>query len=407
MARTGVREGNAERVVPRQEIEIAQVLRDNRERRRLRSLLWANQHAKWLVPLPQDIEQVTTDLAASTTTVPVTTTSRNYEVGGYVRLQEINAQGQVDHWEDAVITALNGPSLDCEPTVYTYTAYRTFAMPSKRALLQPSVQAQGETDSVERLTVTARFLPEDEPAVPNRITVWHPTLKYRDYEMFDGQVWQSNDWSEARDYQIERILDEIDFDTGVFSVDADTAGAEESFTYRMVLQGHDNIARFLGWFYERAGSLTPLWVPSTQDDLAIVSASGIDLTVEDTNYSDNFALAESRRDLAFVYYDGSIITRRVVAFSGTINETLTLDVAVPTLTNLRFISLLKFCHIEADQLELAWETNEVAVVVWRFKELLQTPEGTGRSSLSPSVSASPSASPSASTSPSSSASPST
>ena len=61
------------------------------------------------------------------------------------------------------------------------------------------------------MTITTRLLAENESVSPNRITVWHPTIKYRDYEVFDPSTWQSNDWDELRDYSVERELDEIDF----------------------------------------------------------------------------------------------------------------------------------------------------------------------------------------------------
>jgi hypothetical protein len=174
----------------------------------------------------------------------------------------------------------------------------------------------------------------------------------------------------------------------------------------MVLDGHPPISAFLGWFYIRRGALASLWVPTMQDDFEVLAVDDDELTVRDTNYSDAFALAEARRDLAFVYNDGTMEFRRVTGFAGVTNETLTLDAPVPTLTNLRFVSLLKFCRLDADQLELAWETDDKVVVAWRFRELLHTPEGEGLSSLSPSPSVSASPSPSGSASPSSSVSPS-
>ena len=172
----------------------------------------------------------------------------------------------------------------------------------------------------------------------------------------------------------------------------------------MVISGLANISAFLGWFYERRGALTYLWVPTVQEDFDIVSHHVFEnqITVRDTNYSDAFALAEARRDLAFIYYDGSMEFRRVIAFEGAVNETLTLDAALPSFTDLRMVSLLKYCRMDADQLELAWETDDKVVVAWRFREMLYTPEGEGLSSLSPSASASRSLSPSSSPSPSAS-----
>lgn len=403
---TGMEEGYAERIAPRRELEITQVLKNQSERRRLRALLWANQHRKWFVPVRMYAEQLLEPLTATTTLTPISTAYKDYEIGGWIGFREVDGNGTITHWEERLITSLNPNSVEHEALVHDYAAYRSMVYPVRRALLPPSVSITGHTDTVEELTLNFRLLAEDEAIIPNRITQFSPSIKYRDVEVFDGQLWQSNDWSENREYEVERAIEDLDFDAGVFSYDSDTPGASEVFSYRMTLSGIDNISAFLGWYYERVGALRSIWVPTMQEDFEVLSAAGVDLTVRDTNYSDSFALAEARRDLAFVYFDGSMEFRRVVGFSGTTNETLELDALVPTLTNLRFVSLLKYCRLDADQIELAWHTDNKVVIAWRFREQLHTPEGTGASSLSPSASMSLSASPSGSASPSSSVSPS-
>jgi hypothetical protein len=405
-ARTGAEEGNGQRVTPRREFEFQQVLRNNVERRRLRALLWGKQHAIWFVPVRQDAEQLTAPLLTGVTTIPVTTAYKDYEVGGYIGLRQYDDSGNITHWEEQLITAITPVSVESGALTNDYDPYLSWVYPVKRALLTPSVSPQGITDAVETITLTARLLPEDEAEVPHRLTVWSPTLKYRDYEVFDPAVWPSHNWDEEREYEVERVLDEIDFDTGRISYDADTIGAAEATPYSVILSSRAVIAQFLGWFYERKGQLRYLWVPTMQSDFEVLSVDGAELTVADTSYSDAFALAEPRRDLAFVYYDNSMEFRRVLSFSGTPDETLVLDAAVPTLTNLRSISLLKFSRLDADQLELVWETDSIVRVAWRFRELLHSPEGEGVSSLSPSHSASVSLSASHSPSPSASESPS-
>lgn len=402
----GIEEGVSQRIAPRRELEFNQLIRDNVERRKLRAQLWANQHAKWFVPVRQYAEQLLLPLSLGTTTTPITIALKDYEAGLWVGFRQYDANGNVEHSEVRRVTSLT-PFVH-EATTNAYVAYRSIVYPVRRALIPPAISVKGHTDAVEELTITFRLLPEDEALIPNRITQFTPTIKYRDVEVFDGQLWQSNDWSEQREYEIERSGQAVDFENGLMGFESDTVGASETFSYRMTLNGHENIAAFLGWYYERVGALVSLWVPSMQEDFQIlgVNVPNEQITVRDTNYSDSYALAESRRDLAFVYQDGSMEFRRVIAFEGTTNETLTLDAAVPAMVNLRFVSLLKYCRLDADQLELAWQTDSVVQVAWRFRELLHTPEGTGLSSLSPSASCSGSVSPSASASPSSSQSPS-
>jgi len=406
---TGVEEPVAETAAPRREFEWTQVLRDNRERRKLRALLWANQHAKWFIPVRQYAEQLQDGLSASATSTPISTAYKDYEVGAWIGFRQLSASGEVSHWEERLITAVNVNSVEHEPLVHSYAPYLCYAYPVRRALLRPQISVKGHTDAVEEIVITTRLLPEDEQLIPNRITPFSPTIKYRDVEVFDGRIWQANDWSEQREYEVERSGEEVDFDTGLISFGSDTVGASETSSYRMTLEGIDRISEFLGWYYERVGALQPLWVATMQEDFEIlfINIPEHQITVKDTNYSDSYALAEPRRDLAFVYRDGTMAFRRVIAFElAGENETLRLDALVPTTTNLRFVSLLKYCRLDADQLELAWQTDRVVQVAWRFRELLNTPEGTGVSSLSPSSSLSHSFSPSGSASPSASESPS-
>lgn len=404
----GVEEGVGERITPRRELEFVQVLRTNVERRRFRALLWANQHAKWFVPVRQYAERLAEPLSATATLTPISTAFKDYEIDSWIGFRQVSANGEIEHGEVRRVISLNPNSVEHEPLVNPYVANRSIVYPVRRALLSSSISGTGHTDTVEEWTINARLLPEDEALTPNRIITFTPTIKYRDVEVFNGLLWQSNDWSEAREYEVERRVSEVDLDTSLIELDSDTPGASETFTYRMTLSGHEAISSFLGWFYERVGALIPLWVPTMQEDFEIVgvNAPNVQITVRDTNYSDAYALAEARRDIAFVYRDGTMAFRRVIAFEGTVNETLTLDAPIPSLANLRCVSLLKYARLDADQLELAWQTDSVIQVAWRFRELLHTPEGTGRSSLSPSASLSASVSPSSSPSPSASVSPS-
>lgn len=402
---TGIEESAAEMPAPRRELEWTQVMRDDRERRRLRALLWANQHRKWFIPIRQYAEQLVEPLSVGATMTPISTAYKDYETDSWIGFRQMSDSGEILHWEERRITSLNPNSVEHEALTHDYSPYLSIVYPVRRGLLRAQVSVEGHTDAVEEVTLTARLLPEDEEIIPNRITQFTPTIKYRDVEVFDGRVWQSNDWSENREYEVQRAGEEIDFDTGLIGFESDTAGASETFSYRMILSGIDNIAAFLGWYYERLGALRYLWVPTMQRDFEIVSINlpNQQITVRDSNYSDAYALAEPRRDLAFVYWNGVVTLRRVVVFevSGA-NEVLTLDADVPTTANLRFISLLKYCRLDADQLELAWQTDNKIQVAWRFREPMTTPEGAGLSSLSPSASLSHSLSPSGSASPSAS-----
>jgi hypothetical protein len=375
-ARTGAEEGNAVRPKPRREIEWQQVIRDNDERQQLRAKLWANQHRKWLIPILEHREFLAAPLSSGATSIPASTQFKDYQNGGYVHLRELNDTGQITKSEELQILSFTGSAITTTaPTVNSYAANVSQVCPARRGYIQPSIPVRGHAAEVEELTISARLVAEDESATPNRITPWTPTTTYKGYEAYDLAVWQSNDWSELRDYQIDRLTEDIDFEVGPIDTESDTDGAAESSSWRVLLKGNDKIAAFLGWFYYHAGSLVYLWVPSNQRDLIAVSVLGSDLTVSGHAYTENYAGSQARRDVAFVYFDNSMILRRINSSTTSgANDVLTLDGTVPTQTNLRSVSFFKFSRLDADSLEAAKVTDDLWRCAWQFRELLHVPD---------------------------------
>jgi len=370
---SGPEEAKQARPKPRREIELNQMLRDNSERRALRAKLWANQHVKWFIPILEDRE-IIASLSSGATSIPVTTACKDYEVGGFVQIRQLNNAGQITKSETIEILSFDGNSVEpLTPTENDYAGHAEVC-PARRGYINVS-SPRGQTAEVEDLVITARLLAEDEKTTPNRITAFTPAEIYKDYEVFKESTWQPNDWSEQREYDIERDVVEADSESGVFGLESDTPGAQESFSYRIWIKGRELNASFLGWYYERAGAFKYLWVPSMQRDFEPVSISTNHVTVVDHAYSENYVLADARRYIVFVYNNASMVYRKVTGFqiSGA-NEVLTLDANAPTLTNLRSLSLLKFCRLDADTLEIAKRTDDLWVYQWRFRELLESPD---------------------------------
>lgn len=362
-----------QRVKPRREIEITQVTKNDTERRMLRAKLNAHQNRKWLIPMLGDRERLTTSISAGATTITTDTLYKDYEIGGRVGIRQLNDAGVITASEELLIGNLTDTDITTStPTINSYTNPEVY--PIRRAILDASITPRGHTDSVEEVTILARLIAEDEKSIPHRIVPWTPATTYKTYEVFPFAQWP-NDWSELRDYAIDRAREDVDRELGSFTAASDTTAASEAFSWRIILDTKQKQAEFLGWFYARAGSLNYLWVPTMQRDFEVVSALGDDLTVVGHNYSENFSGSEFRRDLSFTYNDNSAILRRIegVSLSGA-NEILDLDNNVPTLTNLRSISCLLFCRLDNDTIERACETDTKARFAWMFREMLVSPD---------------------------------
>lgn len=370
-ARKGYEQGMGQRVKPRREIEITQVLKDDTERRMFRAKLNANQHRKWFVPMLDDRERLVGSVSA-TNIFAVDTLYRDYEVGGYFGIRQLNDTGRITHWEELLITGLTDMQITTATvTANSYTNPEVY--PLRRAIIGMNQSLRGHTDSVEEATILARLIAEDEKVTPHRIVEWSPATTYKSHEVFPADEWPNN-WAELRDYEVTRSGEEVDFITGPFAIESDAIAAGEVFSWRIILQTKQQQAEFLGWYYARAGSLNYLWVPTMQRDFTVVSAASDDLTVEGRNYFENYSSSEFRRDLAFVYNDNSMILRRIqsVTLDG-VNEVLDLDANVPTLTNLRSVSYLLFCRMDNDTIERAAATDTKASFSWLFREILSSP----------------------------------
>lgn len=371
-ARKGYEQGVGQRIKPRREIEITQVLKDDVERRMFRAKLNANQHRKWFVPMLDDRDRLTGSVASGVDIFAVDTLYKDYEVGGYFGIRQLNDAGRILHWEELLITSLT--DIEIQTATETANAYTNPEVyPVRRAIISANQSLRGHTDSVEETSVLARLIAEDEKVTPHRIVEWTPVTTYKSHKVFPADEWPNN-WVELRDYEVTRAREEVDFELGPFAVESDAIAASEAFSWRIILETKQQQAEFLGWFYARAGSLNYLWVPTMQRDFTIVSAVTTTLTVEGHNYFENYSSSEFRRDLAFVYNDNSLILRRInsVVIAG-VNEAFTLDANVPTQTNLRSVSYLLFCRLDNDTIERAAATDTKASFAWLFREILSSP----------------------------------
>ncbi len=362
-----------QRIKPRREIELVQVTKNDTERRMLRAKLNAHQSRKWLIPMLDDRERLITPITAGATTITADTSYRDYEISGYVGLRQLNDAGEIVAWEELLVGALTDTEITtATPVVNNYTNPEVY--PVRRAILEASIQPRGHTDSVEEVTILAKLIAEDEKSTPHRIIEWTPAATYKSYEVFPFAQWLNN-WTELRDYSIDRTRTDVDHELGSFVTESDTNAASETFSWRIILQTKQQQAEFLGWFYARAGSLNYLWVPTMQRDFEIVSAASSNLTVKGHNYSENFSGSEFRRDLAFIYNDNTAVLRRIgsSSLSGA-SEILVLDSSVPTLTNLRSVSYLLFCRLDNDTIERAAVTDTKVQFAWLFRELLASPD---------------------------------
>lgn len=345
-------------------------------------------------------------LAASLTSAAFDTTLRDFQVGQYVLIFQDD-----DNYEFQLLTTVTDDGIEWETTL-SQEYVKPFLKPARVARIPSTQEIELHTDVVGESSTIYDYLEEDEPLSPRRITPFTPTLTYHSREVFDIREWQGHDYSELPVIEYVADRSELDDGTGVVSVKQYRWGAETTQPYNMNLDGRELIAKYLGWLYYRAGQYQPFWMPTFVQNLKPLSRAGVELTVEGHEYSNYYTSADNRMDLAFIYFDNTMLLRRIESAipSGT-NDILTLDSTVPTFTNLRWLSFLRRVVLSSDDVEIAWHTDDTvriafAVVDAPIDIALGSPSVSPSPSASISTSTSPSASGSRSPSPSSSASPS-
>jgi hypothetical protein len=401
-----------QRSAPRRQVEYAHLLYTERLRRQYEARAFGGQTAK--VQFESDKVRVD-DLAAGATGATGDFQYMRFEVG-----HEVLVWQDDDTFEYQTLDAVSDTTLQWAAGLSrAYTA--PWLKPVRTARLPPDNELDAETDTVGVASTIYELLEQDEPLAPRGVTPWTSTFAYRDREAFDLREWQGHDYSEVPTIQFVAERSRVDEETGLVATKQYRWGSEQLQPYNMNLQGRPLIAKYLGWLYERAGRYRPFWMPTFRQDLKPEGITGLaanELRVEGHEYTNLYAASDTRIDLAFVYFDNTVVMRRVdSAVASDVYDVLTLDAARPTFTNLRWLSFLRRVVLSSDDLEIAWHTDNVVRVAFAVVDApLDFALGSPSVSPSPSPSVSPtpsisasvsgSASPSASVSPSSSPSPS-
>lgn len=370
LARDGSEERTGRATQTRRKLAYDSLIKDASTRRKFSSFLWANQYKPVAWPIIIDNAKLIEDMTAGDTVILVDTQFKDYDVDGRVMISQDNnfEIGEIDSFDSSSVT-LKSPLINDWPI-------GSRIAPVKRAYIEQTQSIVGLTSEVQQATVNASILVEDIVASPNRITAHTPEYTYQGVEVFNPFEWGMSNFAETQDHDSVQDSELLDETTGVFRVDADITKSRTGIGYQLLLSGRDKISSFLGWFENRAGRLNKLWVPSLQEDFKLVqpgALSGSTITITDTDYADTYNVDDFRRDIAIINLNRTMAFRRInsVAQSDP-NEILTVNSSVAALAlTARKVCLLRMCRLDADEIELSWETNAVVRVAFKFREVLE------------------------------------
>lgn len=317
------------------------------EQRRLESALFADQSGEWLLPIYPDVQRLAADLAASATSVPCATATRDFADGGQALLTWPGGESVLD------IDTVESGSLELATPTAADVPAGARLYPLRAATLTASQPLQRATGSTLTGSVEFRLAEGSSRALDT------PTL-YRSLPLLETRP----NWAEPPAPGYERAVAEIDFEIGQ-PYRIDTGGRAEILQQqRYTIHTREAIAEFLGQQYRMAGRFGVGWLPSWAGDAVCAAAfAAVDTTldIESIGYVADLDQAINRRDLRIQFADGDVIRRRITgaATVGDTVERLTLDSAIGktgAASAIRKISFLQLARRESDALEIEWVT---------------------------------------------------
>lgn len=173
-----------------------------------------------------------------------------------------------------------------------------------------------------------------------------------------------------------RSLVRLDSGLGKVTVEDRAGVSRAELEFDWFLDGRTEIGVLQAFLLARKGRAVPFWVPSWRHDLVLnQGAAAIDtsLTIKDTGFLKYQFPQTSRRQIALILQNGTMIYRRITGATnpGNGTEVLTLDSAVgttiPAATTM--VSFLHLVRMASDVVDVLWHHQNLAEASMRFTEV--------------------------------------
>lgn len=327
-----------------------------RERRILESTVYQWAARSWALPVFSDGVNLEQPLNAGATAVPVETANLGYELGGLGII--IAADGTAS--EAFEVAAINSTSITTDRPLVSSWSPGSRIYPARIAKLTEPLQTtrrsrdvvQGvasfgvETGVAHSAAVETLYRGEAILELPPNLRdglsfVWDPKT-----ELLESPS--------GPDY----LEDESDL--------VDTVQA-----LRWTLGSRSEADELRAWLYARAGRARGVWVPTYAEDLVVVATISPTATNIDVEYQGLSVYVDGdvgRRDIRIELLDGTVFYRRTSAYVKVDDSTerLSMDSSLGITVfpeDIRLISWMSYCRLDADSVEISWESGHAAEVL--------------------------------------------
>jgi hypothetical protein len=318
------------------------------QRRLFENILYAWGARVWALPIWSDIHHLETEVLAAATVIPVPTAGTDYHVNGLGIL--IGPDGLYESFE---VETVNAESVEIQrPLVNTWGA-GTRVYPARGARLQdPRGFGRMHRNYVRGV---ARFKTEEEIA-GTALT----ETSYRGYPVMTIEP----NWRDAPEIDYQRKLAMRAFGTGKDETEDEAELALPLHAWRWTCLTREDVTIFRQWLYARRGRQKAIWVPTSADDLKLVSVvapSDTHMVFEACGLVHFAAGDVHRRDIRILLTDGRVFYRRLSDFitvsdeleRATINAIFNEEVRPEDVESISWMHLLR---MDTDSIEIAWQS---------------------------------------------------
>jgi hypothetical protein len=308
--------------------------------------------AEWYVPVWHDGNVLTAPLSLGAASITTDTAFREFKVGGYVMLWENEFTAEVHE-----VTSVGSGTVGIDPVTSREWPIGTRVFPCVRARVGDIPELSRKTGTVFEGGI--RFdISTDNDWSDVAATIDLPT--YLTYRVLTQRPNRREDLS----LRYERMIEDLDNDVGL-TLRRDVSGlAFPVQSHSWLRLGREEQAKLRALLYDLSGRVTPLWVPTFDDDLLLaddVDAADTTLLIH-TAGLDTFGVPFAGREhICIRLRDGTHIFRQItgVASSGD-TETVTLSAAVGqtfTRREVHSVSFMSLCRQNADEAEFNHVTD--------------------------------------------------
>lgn len=343
------------RKAPRQRMSVNYPL-PHAELQRAFNLAYGWLTRRWAVPLWSEAQQITDGIPSGAQTITIDTQVADFRVGGLIIVWQSERQSVTAKIISMTPTEM---SLD-KPINQAYLSPWVAPVRIGRVLGNITRRTDGYSSS---LGMTYEFTDNVD------LGRLGSPVQYLGNDVLEdaGMLSDENEVVE----QLTARVDVVDYGTGVLSTFSPWQYNHIRRTYRVVLQGLNDIWEFREWLHRRAGRITPFWKPTFENNIRVIHEGLVTFAM--LVRADNFKEFGSKHNhIALHMKDGRLLLRTVldIAIVDSDSLLLNMDEALDSdASEIGFVSFVTLHRLDADRIELNWQSNRVLIAAVPIMEI--------------------------------------